>query len=478
MKRLALAALPGPLAAALAVALGLGLVLGACAGTAPTAPAPATAAAAPELAITGVTVIDGTGGPARADMTVVIRGDRIASIEPRAAAQVTPGARIVDGRSRFLVPGLWDMHVHLSKTRAHSLALLVAHGVTSVRDMGGDLDELLRWRAEIAAGARIGPRITMAGPFLESAANVERMRREGTVEPVARTRVPIADAADATRAVDRLAARGVDFIKFRTVASPEAYRAIAEAARAHGLPLAGHADQVPIDDMIAAGQRTLDHHVPLARKTADERAAIYRRLVERGIGVVPTMVTAFDSLLVPLDQARAIVEGAHPDPDRALVAAYTLADWREQLAERPPGLAAVIRGLLADGLRTLREMHRAGVAIAPGTDSAVLLIYPGTSLHRELALLVSEVGMTPMEILVAATRRSAELAGQAREVGTIERGKRADLVMLDADPLADVAHLARIHAVVLAGRLLARAALDDVLAQARAAPELTRNDWK
>jgi imidazolonepropionase-like amidohydrolase len=446
-------------------------------------PAPSRAPATPvapsqDLAITGVTVIDGTGAPARADMTIVIRGDRIASIAPRAAAAIPAGARIVDGRGRFAVPGLWDMHVHLSKTRGHALALFVAHGVTSVRDMGGDLDELLRWRAEIAAGARIGPRITMAGSFLEAASNVERMRREGTVEPVDRTRVPVADAAAAARAVDRLAARGVDFIKFRTVASPEVYRAIAEAARAHALPLAGHADQVPIEDMIAGGQRTLDHHVPLRGKSAGERAEIYRRLVERGIGVVPTMVTAFDSLLVPLDEARAIVDGERPDPDRALVAAYTLADWREQLSERPPDLAARLRGLVDAGLQTLRELHRAGVAIAAGTDSAVLLIYPGRSLHRELALLVREVEMTPMEALVAATRTAAELAGQGREVGTLERGKRADLVLLDADPLVDIAHVAHIHAVVLAGRLLARAALDDLVALARAAPELTRNDWK
>jgi imidazolonepropionase-like amidohydrolase len=452
------------------------LALAAC--HAPSSASPARATPPPDLAITGVTVIDGTGAPARADLTVVVRGDRIASIGPRAGAAIPPGARIVDGRGRFLVPGLWDMHVHLSKTRAHSLALFVAHGVTSVRDMGGDVDELQRWRGEIAAGARVGPHIVMAGSFLESARNVERMRREGTVEPVERTRVPIADPGDAVRAIDRLAARGVDFIKFRTVASPEVYRAIAQAARAHGLPLAGHADQVPIEDMIAAGQRTLDHRVPLDGKNATERAAIYRRLVERGIGVVPTLVVAYDSLLVAPDQARAIVDGTRPDPRRALVAAYTLADWREQLAERPPELAERIRGLLAGGLRTLREMHQAGVTIAPGTDSAVLLIHPGHSLHRELALMVSEIGMTPMEVLVAATRQSAELAGRGREVGTIEPGKRADLVLLDADPLVDIAHVGRVQAVVLAGRLLARGALDQLVAAARTAPELLRNDWK
>jgi imidazolonepropionase-like amidohydrolase len=344
--------------------------------------------------------------------------------------------------------------------------------------MGGDLDELLRWRGEIAAGVRVGPRIVMAGSFLESARNVERMRREGTVEPIERTRIPIATPEDAVRAVDRLAARGVDFIKFRTVASPEVYRAIARAAQAHGLPLAGHADQVPIEDMIAARQRTLEHYLPLAGKTAAERAALFRRLVDSGIGVVPTLVVAHDSLLTAPDDARAVIDGSRAEPQRAFVAAYTLADWREQLAERPPQLRELVRGLLADGLRTLREMHQAGVAIAPGTDSAVLLIYPGHSLHRELALMVSEVGMSAMDVLVAATRKSAELAGCGREVGTIEPGKRADLVLLDADPLVDIANIRRIHAVVLAGRLLAREALERLLDEARAAPELRHIDWR
>jgi len=232
---------------------------------------------------------------------------------------------------------------------------------------------------------------------------------------------------------------------------------------------------VPIEEMIAAGQRTFEHHVPLDGKTAAERTAIILSLAERRIVVVPTLVVAYESLLVAPADARAILD----DRTRVeLVPAYTLADWREQAAERADQLAATIRGMLPRALTTLREMHRAGVTILPGTDTGVLLIFPGASLHQELALLVHEAGMTPMEAIVAATRRSAELVGLDREVGTIEPGKLADLVVLDADPLADIANTKRVHAVVRAGQLLTRATLDRIVDQIRTAPELAHNDWK
>src|SRR5262245_26665438 len=197
------------------------------------------------LALTRVAVIDGGGAPARPKMTVVIAGGRIAAIGENGKTPVPKGARVIDASGKYLIPGLWDMHVHLAKAGENTLPLFIANGVTGVRDMGGDGALVLKWRDEIAAGKRTGPRIKAAGPILESARNVERMKREGTVEPVDRFRVGVAGPEEAENVVERLAKLGVDFIKIRTVASPETYRAIAAAARKRNLALVGHAAVAP-----------------------------------------------------------------------------------------------------------------------------------------------------------------------------------------------------------------------------------------
>jgi imidazolonepropionase-like amidohydrolase len=191
------------------------------------------------LALTRVTVIDATGAPARPKMTVVIAGGRIAAIGENGKTPIPKGARVIDASGKYLIPGLWDMHVHLAKAGENALPLFIANGVTGVRDMGGDAAMVLKWRDEIGAGKRLGPRIKAAGPILESARNVERMKREGTVEPVDRFRIGVAGPDEAENVVERVVKMGVDFIKIRTVASPETYRAIAAAARKRNLALVG-----------------------------------------------------------------------------------------------------------------------------------------------------------------------------------------------------------------------------------------------
>jgi len=424
------------------------------------------------VAITDVAVIDGSGGATRRHQTVVVHGGRITAIDSAGRVALPAGATVVDGRDKFLIPGLWDMHVHLAKAGAPSLSLFLANGVTSVRDMGGDFAAVRAWRAEIAAGARVGPRIRTAGPILENAARVRRMKKRGTVEPVDRYRASVADTIDARRVVDSVAALGADFIKVRTVASDEVYRAIASATRRRGLTLAAHGDIASPEAMLAAGQRSMEHAIypSLQKRDPQTRTRLVRELADAGVAIVPTMVNYYQWLIVPASDARRIVEDSagRIDPRRRYISGYLLEDWREQVAERDGVTDALIRRFYLPRayrsvLRDFRELHRAGVRILPGTDVGVALQYPGFSLRDELTFFVDTIGMTPMEALVSATRSAAEFSGQLDSLGTVTIGKLADLVLLEADPLVDIRNVGRIHAVIARGNVFDRAALAAML---------------
>lgn len=440
---------------------------------------PVAAAQSTSFAIKDVTVIDGTGGPPRANMTVVVRDGRITAVDSTSRANIPAKATIIGARGKFLIPGLWDMHVHLAKAGDRAFGLFVANGVTSVRDMGGDFGLVQRWRSEIAAGTRVGPRIRTAGPILESPGRVQRMKARGTVEPVDRFRAPVADPNDARRVVDSVARLGVDFVKMRTATSPEVYLAVAAASRRAGLALAAHGDIVPPEMMLAAGQGSIEHAIypPLQKRDAAMRERLVRRLASEGVAIVPTMVNYYEWLLVPPSDARRIIDDTlgRTDPRRKFVSGYLLEDWREQVAERGRVKDALIRHLywrraFRGVLLDLQAMHRGGVTILPGTDVAVALMYPGFSLHDELRFFVDEIGMTPMEALMSATRNAAKFSGMLDSLGTIEVGKLADLVLLDANPLEDVRNVGRAHAVMIRGRLFDSAGRTALLAEATARP--------
>lgn len=446
---------------------------------------PRTRQARRPLAIRNVTVIQGTGAPPIVNATVLIRDDRIAAIGPAAEVAVPAGARLVEGAGKFLIPGLIEMHAHLSKTRASALALFVANGVTTVRDMGGDHEELLRWRRDVRAGIRVGPRILLAGPFLEAAGNVERMRKDPPaerVEPFERTRIPVGSPAEARRIVAELAGREIDFLKIRTVQDRATYLALNEAANAHGIPLVGHAFDIPPEVVLAAGQDGVEHafYPSLEGKTREERLAVWRRFAERGVPMVPTLVTLFEGTFPSAERLRAVVEDEDGkiDPRRPFLSRYLVLDWREQVLEASDERRQALRKIWEDVVRRdLREMHEAGMDVLVGSDVAALNVYPGYSIHDEMALFVSELGMTPAEVIERATRRSAEFLRIGDSVGTVERGKVADLVLLEADPLQDIRRTRRVAAVVLRGTLYDKPALEQLFSSVRAAPDLRVDDW-
>ena len=436
----------------------------------------------PALLIRDVTILSMDDEAPRRG-SVLVRGDRIGYVGPTVSVPPAPDARVVDGSGRFLMPGLIDMHTHVSKTRGSSLSLLVSAGVTTVRDLGGDHEELLAWRREIDAGTRIGPRMRIAGPYLESASNAARQHATPVsemIEPVERTRVGVATPADAERIIPVLAARGVDHLKIRTTTDRDTYLAIGAAAKRHGLPLAGHIQPYSPDDILASGQASLEHgfYPPLDERPDVDRRSLFARLAAAHVAIVPTLVV-LERLGTPDDDTLKgrVADADNPPNGKRTLSAYLRADWREQLAEQGPDRRPVYQRLHESSRRDLREMHAAGIRILAGTDIGVLNIVPGQSLHEELTLLVRDASLSPLEALRAATRDAAIFLGLDREIGTIAAGKKADLILLDADPLADMAHVSRISAVVLRGRLFDRAALTRLVDDVSRAADVAANDW-
>ena len=464
-----------------------------------------TGQGAPPLAITNVTVIDATGAPPRR-ATVVVRDGAIAEIG--AAPASAAGMTIVDGTGRYLIPGLWDMHVHLATRPEPMLAesmilpLLLAHGVVGVRDMGGPLERVLELRARVASGAQVGPRILTPGPFVDGPGDADAMfRRAG-------------DAAAAAAVATDLKRSGVDFLKTQAGLTAEAHRGLIAAARAADLSVAGH---VPIamtaDAVIASGQRTVEHVSPAlvgdgllllacssradalvaelraierdrgkgsAEALAAREAALRRQAVEtyapararalggamkgRPVWIVPTLT--WSASLRPRTRSD---DGRGPGMDYVPTALRTR--WLERraafIARQPDAALAEAAGLAVASARAVADMKRGGARVLAGTDAFDAFVLPGLSLHQELQALVAG-GLTPLEALQAATRDAAAARGAAALEGTIAVGKRADLLLLDADPTADITHTTRIRAVVRGGTLHDRGALDRLLAEVRA----------
>lgn len=441
------------------------LLLAAC--TSARAPSAVSPAVPPALAITNVTVVDVAGGPSRPGQTVVISGNRITRVGPAAGTQVPRGARVVDGTGKYVIPGLWDMHSHVVGYGPTALDLYLAHGVTGIRDMGAErFADAKALRDSIAGGQRPGPRMRIASPVVENQrwlAWTQRMSQQAGTPWRLHERFGAASPRDAERWVDSVAALGADHIKVRNWPDTAISRALMARARERGLPVAAHANE----PFPRTGVSSYEHGIwPPLRVSDAARDSLWRQFVANRASVVPTPVTwpirldPPDTLLAKLDEGR--IAGL------CYVPADALRDWREELTELKqetglPDWREVYRG----EVRNAAEMHRAGVPLMTGTDMGAPLLVPGFSMHDELALLVRDAGMTPLQALQAATLTPARVMGAADSLGTVEAGKLADLVLLDADPLADIANTRRVHAVVANGRWLDRAALDRLLLGAR-----------
>jgi imidazolonepropionase-like amidohydrolase len=424
--------------------------------------------ARPAFAMTNVALIDGTGAPPRPNVTVVISGNRIAAILPTDAQLDARTEKIdkIDGRGKFLIPGLWDMHTHLAYAGDVTCTTLIAHGVTSVRDPGGNLETVDWLRERIREEKLVGPRIFRAGPVVDGS------------KPGSQDRFVIDTEEDGRQAVRFLKARGVDFIKVHTGVPRAAYFAVLAEAWRQGLAVVGHIpNEVDPAAAIEAGHQSVEHIVTLFEGTVRRKVAagmpqeqaiaeftdadvvhLARKMVVRGTWFDPTLVTYWY-------RSHQWEVRAANDPREQYVTGSMRAFWKgfDPLPDKPE-----VRRALADSfdrfLAMTRILHQQGVRFLVGTDLPVPLTYPGSTVHEELGWLV-KAGLSPMEALVAGTRNGAAAVNQTRELGTIEKGKLADMVLLDADPLADIGNTQKIAAVIADGRLFRREALDAMLAQ-------------
>jgi hypothetical protein len=428
------------------------------------------------IAITHVTVIDGTDSLPRSDQAVVIRGNRIIVVGPAASVALPNDARVLSGRDKYLIPGLWDMHVHTVVPGGRGvLGLFVANGVLGVRDMAGDWTQLTQWRKEIAAGRLAGPRILASGPYIE-----------GGDVPIAHILARTPDEARA--AVDSLARLGVDLIKLHSQLRREVYFAAARAARAKGLRVAGHVPRsITPEEASDSGIGSLEHllQIPipctpaeslalvprfpiqrvLGQCTSRNLAPLFARFVKNGTWIVPTLTAGYEIAQWPRRDLPGDAYARYlPDTLRKYVAQiFPMPD------SVPAGADVTGHALYEKRIALVGTMHQAGVAILPGTDAPLRNSPPGFGLHAELALFV-RAGFTPFEALRSATLEPARYFGVLDSLGSVATGKVADLVLLSANPLDDIGNALRIDAVVANGRLFDAAARRALLKAAAQPP--------
>ena len=431
------------------------------------------------IVLTHVTIIDVAGAAPRPDTTVVITGDRISAIGDSANISLPADAQVVDATGKFLIPGLWDMHVHWYVR--DTFTLFIANGVTGVRQMFGNSD-LLRWRDQIAKGSLLGPRMFVASPIIDGP------------EPIWPNSIAVRNEEEGRKAVRRVKQWGADFVKVYALLPRDAYFGIADEAKQQGIPFVGHVpNSVSQGEASDAGQKSIEHLTGMLIGCSDKETELREKLVKadspeaRG-RVQATALETFDQKKAADLVARFVTNQTWQCPTLTVLrsGAY-LGDssfrrdarlryiprllhqrWNFRVATRSGSDNAGAKKVLQKQFEIVGAMQKAGVPILAGTDTGNPFCFPGFSLHEELALLVI-AGLTPVEALRSATLNPAKFFGLDQTLGTIEQGKIADLVLLDANPLVDIRNTQRINAVVSNGRLFDRKALDKLLAEAELA---------
>lgn len=456
-----------PVTMALAI---LGVTAGSTQGPAPTQ----------TLVLRGVTLIDGSGRAPTANTSVIIRGERILDVTVGTMnSDLMQGATLLEGRNWYVIPGLIDMHAHPSvdyNAAPEILQTLLAFGITTIRNPAANLEQSVSLRTELASGRLLGPRMFTAGPYLDRITLPDRVERGVAV------RVDSVAAVDAE--IERQAIAGVDFVKLYRNLPPQLVTAGIAAAHNRGLKVIGHLGATDWEQAVDAGIDVLTHSnaavgvlpPPGERPATPEQSstpsnvsgAEYQRRWRSALDVPPSRIDTFIQLLrsrrVELNPTLVMTETVDYSDDarvldklepqfapaslekawRSRPHPYSLPYTQDEFRERRASFPKI--------LELIRRAHAAGVLVTAGTDLGNPWITPGVSFHRELQLLV-RAGISTVDVLRIATSNGAQALGQASEIGTVQRGKRADLVVLEANPLDDISNTRRIKYVVKDGKV-------------------------
>lgn len=397
------------------------------------------------LVISGATIIDGTGRAPISDGVVVIEGDRITAAGSRLRVKIPRGARVVDAHGKFLLPGLWDMHAHFEQVEWGPVYL--AAGVTTVRDVGNEFEFVTSVRNAIKEGRGLGPRMLLAGIVDGNSTRAWGIIRANTPE-------------EAQAVVNKYHAAGFQQIKIYSSVKLEIVKAICEAAHRVGMTVTGHIPNgMNAVQGVEAGMDQINHiqyitplmlpkdfkpmpgqPPPSIDFNSPDAQQMLQFFIKHDTVIDPTLAI-FEWSLHPADTPFVNIEPGAAKVPHELAGAINNTGV-------PVAAAPIAQGVLDQYLATVGALHRAGVSIVAGTDQTV----PGHSLHREIELYV-KAGFTPLEAIQAATLVPARVMKIDNEVGTIEPGKRADLIILDANPLAEIRNIRTVRTVITGGRL-------------------------
>jgi len=440
------------------------------------------------LVLTHLTVIDVMRGRAKSDMTVMIEGEHIIALARGGKIKVPQGAQVIDAARKYLIPGLWDMHVH-EWNKELVFPLFIADGITGVRDMFSPLPPIKQWRAEIAAGTIIGPHVFAAGILID-----------GPYPFCKPCTIAVSSADEGKKAVLKVKEMGADFVKVYSMIPRDAYFAIADEAKRQHMVFAGHVPEfVSAAEASDAGQKSIEHLmgvlVACSAKEKELRKENEARLRAEGIRMDTAVreqaaaLDSFDEKKASALFARFVRNGTWMCPTLTGLRAVAFsgeADFRNDLRmkyipdflnkqwedaygwkERTAEDNAQAKRVFQKQLEVVGIMNRAGVRFIAGTDTPGPYVFPGFSLHDELALLV-KAGLTPAEALRTATINPAKYFDLEKSLGTVEKGKMADLLLLDANPLTDINNTRKIDAVIVGGRYLPKEMLQKMLAEVEA----------